>query len=154
MITHRILEDYCDHEFTLYAIRSNAEDYSLAYALNKTLKLRLKRSRTDLKLLRELVFPIFEWKDEINEITWQLMGNVSHGIEKTSIGDLFPEEPAYSFQHILPEHKEADYLLKVDCNTDRSESEIVKAILSIPTVITTYEIETKDLKSKQNLIFE
>lgn len=154
MITHRILEDYCDHEYTLLAIRSNAEDYSLAYALNKSLRLRLKRSRTDLHLLRESVFPIFEWKDEINEITWQLMGNVSHSVEKLSIGDLFPEEPAYSFHHILPEHKEADYLLKVDFDADGSESEIVKAILRIPTVITAYEIETKDLKSKQNLIFE
>jgi len=42
-------EDLLDEtEFSLFAIHTNLEDYALAYALNKTFGLHLKRTHEDL----------------------------------------------------------------------------------------------------------
>lgn len=153
MITHRILEDYFEEAFRLFAIHSNAEDYAMAFALNGGLKLGLKRSSTDFDLYQNIAFPCFEWKDELQDINWHLLCNSSSTEEGGNLGDLFPNEPSVNRHYLVPEYRDADFILRTEVGAEQPAEEIIAAILNIPHVIAVYEIDTVRLKSKQNLIF-
>lgn len=153
MITHRILEDYSEDNFRLFAIHSNVEDHAMAYGLNGALKLRMKRAQSDFDLDQQVTFPFFEWKDELQDITWHLICNSSTTREIGNPGELFPDEPRLNRHYLIPEFKDADYVLRTEVAEEMETEEILTAILAIPHVITVYEIETATLKSKENLIF-
>ena len=153
MITHRILEDYSEDQFCLFAIHSNAEDYAMAFALNQALKLKLKRSRSDYDLNNLIAFPCFEWKDEVQDLSWHLLSNISITRESHNLGNLFPDEHAVNHHYLIPEFKEADFILRAEQGMQAQSGELSNAILAIPHVITVYEIDTETLKSKENLIF-
>ncbi len=153
MITHRILEDYSEDNFRLFAIHSNVEDYAMAYGINNALKLRLKRAHSDFDLDKYITFPCFEWKDELQDITWHLLCNSSTTRERSNPGELFPDEPTVNLHYLIPEYKDADYVLRTEGGTEQLTEEVLKGVLAIPHVITAYEIETTILKSKENLIF-
>ena len=149
--TLKIYEDFYDDSFTLLGIHTTLEDYALVYELNRFLGLRLKRSGTDLDVTGEISYPIFEWKDELHHRNWTLLVNACKTVQQPVLNDLFPNEPSYSMHHLVPEHKDVDYLLKID--EEEMGTDILKEILTIPKVITAYDINTDTLKSKHNLIF-
>lgn len=153
MITHRILEDYGEEQFRLFAIHSNVEDHAMAFALNQALKLKLKRSRSDYDLTHLVSFPYFEWKDDIQDLEWHLLCNKSVSSESHQMGNLFPDELTVNKHYLIPEFKDADYILRTELGTQEKAGVINNKILAIPHVITAYEIETETLKSKENLIF-
>ncbi len=153
MITHRILEDYFEEAFRLFAIHSNAEDYAMAFALNDSLNLRLKRSHKDYDLYGNIAFPCFEWKDEFLDMNWHLICNSSSTVENGILGNLFPDEPVVHWHYLVPEFKDADFILRTEVGTETPAEEIISTILNIPHVIAVYEIDTASLKSKENLIF-
>ena len=153
MITHRILEDYSDDQFRLFAIHSNLEDHAMAFALNQALKLKLRRSQSDHDLTNLISFPCFEWEDEIQDLNWHLLCNISITRESQSLGNLFPDELTENRHFLIPEFKDADYILRTELGTQEKAGEISNTILAIPQVITAYEIDTETLKSKENLIF-
>ncbi|NNL00780.1 MAG: IPExxxVDY family protein [Eudoraea sp.] len=153
MITlHKFSDDFCEENYVLIALHSNLEDYALAYALNDALKISLERSKTDLDISNETSFPIYEWKDRLNERYWTLILNTSIKEEYLEVDNLFSNETSTTVYHILPEYKDVDYLLKIEQEEDEADSGIMDSILEIPKIITAYQIETDNLKSKQNLI--
>jgi len=147
----KIDEDFYEDSFTLLGIHTTLEDYALVYELNRCLGLHLKRSGTDLDLTEEISYPLFEWKDELHHRNWTLLVNSCKTEQQAVLNDLFPNEPSYSWHHLVPEHKDMAYLLKID--EEKMGTEILKDILKIPKVITANDINTDTLKSKQNLIF-
>ncbi|MEX0361096.1 MAG: IPExxxVDY family protein [Allomuricauda sp.] len=54
---------------------------------------------------------------------------------------------------MIKERKEVDYLLKVDGVDGPTLVQQIKAINTIPKVVTAYPMDTQTLKSKRNLIF-
>ena len=153
MITlHKFSDDFCEENYVLIALHSGLEDYALAYALNRALKINLKRSKTDLDISNETSFPIYEWKDKLNERYWTLIVNTSVKEEYLEVHDLFSNETSSTVYHVLPEYRDVDYLLKVEQEEDEADSGMLDSILEIPKIITAYQIETDKLKSKQNLI--
>jgi len=153
MITlHKFSDDFCVENYVLIAIHSGLEDYALGYALNRALKICLKRSKTDLDISNETSFPIYEWKDKLNERYWTLIVNTSIKEEYLEVHDLFSNETSTTVYHLLPEYKDVDYLLKIEQEEDEVDSGILESILEIPKIITAYQVETDKLKSKQNLI--
>ncbi len=153
MITlHKFSDDFCEEDYVLIALHSGLEDYALAYALNRALKINLKRSKTDLDISNETSFPIYEWKDKLNERYWTLIVNTSVKEEYLEVHDLFSNETSSTVYHVLPEYRDVDYLLKVEQEEDEADSGMLDSILEIPKIITAYQIETDKLKSKQNLI--
>lgn len=153
MITlHKFSDDFCEEDYVLIALHSGLEDYALAYALNRALKINLKRSKTDLDISDETSFPIYEWKDKLNERHWTLIVNTSVKEEYLEVHDLFSNETSSTVYHVLPEYRDVDYLLKVEQEEDEADSGMLDSILEIPKIITAYQIETDKLKSKQNLI--
>ena len=100
-----------------------------------------------------LSFPIFEWKDVATDSYWALITNNSLKEQNFSSDGLFKNVPSYTVHHLVPEHKDVDYFLKIELEDEDMEEHIIKSILAIPKVITAYTIATNNLKSKNNLIF-
>lgn len=153
MITlHKFSDDFCEENYVLIALHCGLEDYALAYALNRALKINLKRSEKDLDISNETSFPIYDWKDKLNERYWTLIVNTSAKEEYLEFHDLFSDETSSTVYHVLPEYKDVDYLLKIEQEEDEVDSGMLDSILEIPKIITAYQIETDNIKSKQNLI--
>ena len=150
---HRISDDFYEDSFALIAVHSSLEDYAIAYVLNQCLKSKLSRSRNDLDISENRSFPIFEWKDVVNDAYWTLIINTSIKKDQTNEASLFRDEVSYTRHHLVPEYKDVDYFLKIEQDEITFEQDIVKSILTIPQIVTAYMVETNKLKSKNNLIF-
>lgn len=149
---HKILTDFYEDSFTLLALHSSLEDYAMVYALNLCLKSTFRRTAEDLELFEQVTFPIFEWKDTKNDRFLTLITNSGIKEETILMGDLFENEPSFSRFQVVPEYKDADYLLKIEHDDDLEEN-FIKSLMSIPNVVTVYDIDIENLKSRTNLIF-
>ncbi len=154
-----ILDDTFDEAlYTLIAIHCRLEDYRLAYLINKYLGITLTRKISDLDFKNGRVsYSIYEWEDHNQLITWSLVSNTckTEELKKRDYTSLFDtqEEITKTF-HLLPEHKTVNYFLKIESEFSFSkEKYILDSILSIPQVATAYSIDSSQLKSKDNLIF-
>ncbi len=145
-------DDFYQEDFSLLAIHSNLEDYSMAYSLNEALNTRLKRSKEDIDVSKDTTFPYYVWKDSINERNWSLFVNTSFKEEKLKRNDLFNNEEISTAYYLLPEFREVDFFLKIEQEEEDLESWLMESLLKIPKVITAYPIEISNIKSKQNLI--
>ena len=150
---HKISGDFYENSFALMALHTSMEDYALAYAINLTLNSKLKRTKEDLGISQDISFSIFEWKDVVNYRDFTLISNNSVKKDNKEQEGLFQFEPSFTRYHLIPEHKEVDYLLKIENDMEADEEEILESILSIPKIITAYVLNTENLKSKKNLIF-
>ena len=152
---HKITGDFYEDPYDLVALHSSLEDYELVYSINLFLKSKFKRCQDDLELSPKISFPIFDWKDEINDRNWSLVTNSSLRAvaEDSQRVGLFQGEPSFTTHYLVPEHREVDYFLKVVQDDLNVEEDIVAPLLAIPKIITAYTVETNHLKSKNNLIF-
>ena len=155
-----VLDDFLEEEnFSLIGIHCNIEDYRLAYLLNKTLELKLVRQDNDIdNNNNETAFSLFEWEDDTQFKTWNLVSNTCKVVTNQTGNDfdsLFSFNPTETkTHHLVPEFSKANYLLKID-NEFHSKKEklILEKILKIDQVITAYSIASESLKSKDQLIF-
>ena len=154
------MEDAFESEFSLVAINSSLADYKIAFLLNKYLGLRLKRNPKDIDFTTDgydALFPLFNFDDFKNDRKFYLVGNSCrsniHGA--TSTVGLFAgqEEEKIKILNLLPELKKADYLLKLDADLPMSDA-VISQINAIPQIAMAYNVDTSQLKSKKNLIFE
>ncbi|MUH37721.1 IPExxxVDY family protein [Zobellia amurskyensis] len=150
---HKITNDFYEDSFDLVALHSSLEDYAIAYALNLHLKSNFKRSHKDLDLTGHITVPIFEWKDDINDRYWTLFTNNGLVEDTMTRKGLFKDEPSFTTFHMVPEHRDVDYFLKIEQDGFINMENLVKTLQNIPKIITAYAIETDKLKSKNNLIF-
>ncbi|WP_435623877.1 IPExxxVDY family protein [Flagellimonas sp.] len=150
--TRKIIEAYYDDDFQLIAIHSGLEDFSLAYSLNQSCGLRLKRTKIDLSYSENLAFSIFDWEDEINQNYWVLYSNTCEQEIGISEG-LFTNDISQKTSFLVSEQKEVDYFLKIDTDDGMIRDHVVKGINKISKVVTAYSMDPNALKSKNNLIF-
>lgn len=159
MALHKLLvDDFYDTSFALLAIHCRLEDYRLAYLLNKQLGLNLKRKPQDLDYKYFAAsYSIYEWDDINLDTTWHLVSNICKKEEDSlqSSGSLFDNQQIImKTYHLLPEFKNVDYLIKVtNENLNFNEKIILNKIQSIPQIITSYQIDIDQIKSKDHLIF-
>ena len=151
--THKIIDDFYEETFALFAIHCSLEDYAVVYALNASLKTKLQRSDSDLEMSENFSFPFFEWNDELNQRNWTLITNYCSRENRSELKDLFQNETSFTKHHLIPEYKEVDYFLKIEHDDDEMNDALLKSVLEIPKIITAYPIEIDKLKSKNNLIF-
>ncbi|KKN18881.1 hypothetical protein LCGC14_0951400 [marine sediment metagenome] len=154
---HKLTSDLYEDYFALIAMHSSLEDYGLAYTLNLYLKSNFKRRWKDLEISDNVTVPIFEWKDDINERYWTFFTNKGRGMKTMIETGLFKEDtfPEY---HMIAEHREVDYFLKIEQEGSEShrQAEIERTIsklFAIPKIITAYTVDIQKLKSRNNLIF-
>jgi transcriptional regulator of heat shock response len=161
MAIHKLFEgDFEEDNYTLIAIHCSTEDYRLAYLLNTNLNLKLARKQEDLDYnYMEASFSIYDWDDEENFVTWNLVANISKKeVERmASAGSLFSDQKGKRTisKYLIPEQKKVDFFVKISSeNYLKSSKIIISKINAIAEVITAYSVNPNQLKSKNNLIFE
>ena len=160
MAIHKLVLDefFEDLNFILIGIHCAIEDYRLGYLLNSYLNIGLKRKQNDLDYNNGSTYSIFEWIDEKQLITWNLVSNIckKEQTNKADSNSLFPEqENILRTDYLIPEHKKVNYFLKIDDDSSLTHKKrIVNDIQKIPQIVTAYTINPDELKSKANLIFD
>ena len=139
MTKYKLDLDY-DYSFALIGICSHLQDYRLCWALNKSLGLDLYRLDKSIEMLRGEhcnQFFVYRFEDEEDHVSYSLIGNKTHG------------------SVLVPEHKQADYFLKIEGGMPDEIGLIINKIKAVKNVLTAFEIrEVELLKSKENLIFD
>lgn len=161
MAIHRLyIDDFETINYSLIAIHSNLEDYRLAYFINKSLNLELKKNEKDIPIETKFGnsdFARFVFDDENQAIFWNFIQNKNQIIisnQNQSIG-LFDGAAieAQKKVYLLPEFKTVDYFLKIEHEDNINELKIINKINLIDQISAVYSIETTNIKNKNNLIF-
>lgn len=130
----------CD--FDLFGLVSSARDYSLAWALNQSLRLRLRRQPELLLALpghEQLVFSHYSYATEV--LTLRLFRN------RALVPSAFPKP------FLAPDVKEYDYLLAVTNGGDElAGATLVARLTALAPVKYATQFDPNTLKYKENLI--
>ena len=159
MALHKlVLDDFEDATYALYAIHCRIEDYRLAYLLNHSLRLKLKRKPYDLDFnYFSASYPIYEWENSNEYVTWNLVGNVCKKEQDSlySSGMLFVDnDKTIKTYHLIPELKNVDYFIKISNEVQNiNEKLILNKLQAIPQIITSYKVDLSTVKHKEYLIF-
>jgi hypothetical protein len=159
MALHKLLvDDFSDDMYSLMAIHCTIEDYRIAYLLNQYLNIKLTRKTQDLDFkYTDSLYSIYEWEDNNQLITWNLVSNVCRKEEDslTSTGSLFKSQTKIIRTHnLIPEYNKVNYFLKINNGGSFiNEKTLIHKIQEIPQIVAVYSIDVTLLKSKDNLIF-
>lgn len=149
-----------EDEYLLIAIHSNVEDYKLAFLINKQLNYRFKRKEKDLDFFKKeghIAFSIFEYQDIKRDDNFYLISNTYKSVTEktTSAGSLFETNEVEKTYFLLPEFKKTEYFLKiVSDEPEFYKYNLVEILNKIPSIITAYQVDIENLKSKNNLNFD
>jgi hypothetical protein len=141
MAKKNIIEVEYDFDFVLWGIVTTMRDYQICWELNKSLKINLKR-QPDVEFShpqrgRHMLFSLFRYYDEMDKCLYHLMSN------------------KYYKEFLLPEVKEADYLLRFTGEMPYNYAEgILYSLKNVPKIMAVIPLEVSGLKSKHNLIIE
>lgn len=158
MALHKLLvDDFYDDTYKLIAIHCGLEDYRLAYLLNQSLELNLKRKSKDLDFeYLKSSYSIFEWNNVSQFVTWNLVSNVCKKEEESlySTGLFQTNEKVLKTFNLVPEYKRVDYFIKISDEIQNvNEKLILDKLQNIPQIVTSYSVNPTQLKSKDHLIF-
>ena len=150
ILSNLIIED----SIYLIGISSALDNYQLVYKLNKQLNLNFIRSKKDIDLPKQKAYySHFIAKNKSKEIIYDFFSNKFKKIsspDKLNKLDLF-NSPFSKEVYLLEEYKEADYFLK---STDQKyHQEIINSIRNIPQISIIYNVNSIEIKDKENLIF-
>ena len=135
-----VLEEEYDYDFKLIGISCHAKDYRLCWAINNQLKLELEKEDKDLEILSDNPFEgsshsIYSFFEEEDQNEYFLIAN------RDSAGFLIPEQ------------RQADFVFMIKNTLPVNADEILSKLREIDQVLTAFEIDVENLKSKKNLIF-
>ncbi|SHL47700.1 hypothetical protein SAMN05443543_102153 [Flavobacterium flevense] len=161
MAVHKLnLDEFDEIDYNLIAIHTSLEDYRLAYFINQQLPINLAKNADEVQINikeGETKFSRFYYYDEENTVAWNLVQNINEVISEKNeqVQNLFSNtnEGISTKVYLLPEFKKADYFLKIDSNNSIDINEIKVILNTIDNITTAYTVETKQIKSKNNLIF-
>ncbi|MFL9829899.1 IPExxxVDY family protein [Flavobacterium sp. ARAG 55.4] len=162
MAVHKLnLDEFDEIDYNLIAIHTSLEDYRLAYFINQKLPVNLAKNADEVQINikeGETKFSRFYYYDEENTVAWNLIQNINEVVsDKTEqVQNLFSDtnEGISTKVYLLPEFKKADYFLKIDNSNNSIDINQIKVLLNtIENITTAYTVETKQIKSKNNLIF-
>ena len=154
-----LLDEAFDFDFNLIAIHCSLEQYRLAFLINKYAGLRLSSSEDVHFFAKQLKysFGTMRYEDSKNYLNYTLISNhfKLRYSQVLTASALFAESEHFKTFNLVPEVKNADYLLKVESDEDNAPcTKLLGQLNRIPHIITAYQIDVSALKSKQNLIFE
>ena len=155
------MEELYVDEFQLIAIHTSLEDYRLAYFLNQSLSIKLKKCEDDLQVKSkkgESNFSRFEYENDDLCHTWNLIENKINisNVVVDLVDDLFSSNQNLFTTNtfLLPEFKNVDFLLKINQDlTINLMPNYISKINAIEKVSLVYVIENYKIKTKNNLIF-
>lgn len=128
-----------DEEFILFGILSQEKDYKLCFEINRKLGTEFKKDN-DLEILpgKQTVasnFSRYVMEDEDERLMYLLANRGTNGL-------------------LIPEHKQINFFLLLKGSFFEEEKEtMIQKMKQVNVVQGIYELETRKLKSKQNLLF-
>ena len=143
--------------FHCFSIYSSLEDFRMAYFINKTFKINLKRKKLDIcENHKNAYFSQYEFLDETNFLTWKLINNKA----KATYEDKFLSSSLFQGNHnmdvnviLFEELKDIDYILLIEnIQSENFVSKVLNKLQEIEGLIMA-QVSTKILKNKENLIF-
>jgi len=144
-----------DEKFFLIALHSNVEIFFLAYLLNKNLKTSFKKMKYNIiSKENNYLFDRYQSIDQNKREKMDLFSNKS-AINKNQTTDqvfsLFDSSYFKKF-FFIDEFKDVDFFIKKDSinNLDL----LIKKIKLIEEIESSYLVDEKLLKNKENLIFD
>ena len=159
MALHRLVVDqFYDDVYSLLALHCTIEDYRIAYLLNQHLEIQLQRQDKDVDFeYTKASYALYEWVEQKKQVTWNLVSNVCRREEESlvSSGILFKDQEKITRTfNLIPEYKSVNYFLKIHNDGNYiNEKLILDKLQKIPQIATAYTIDSNELKSKDNLIF-
>lgn len=161
MAIHKLfIDDFEEADYQLIAIHTTLENYRVAYFINQNLPVLLHRNKKDILIGTEKQkngFSNFHFEDNKKEIFWTLVENKREVSlpQKSKIITLFKEEQEFSNTiYFLPEFKNVDFFLKIECEENQIDSnKIITKLNTIDQITTVYAVDKSRIKSKNNLIF-
>jgi hypothetical protein len=138
----RLKIDY-DYDFRVFALITAARDYKLAWHMNKTLNLQLRKiDDICIEFNQDCKIYISNFIFEREYSTFRLLKNKA--CEFSNVAKPF----------LIPELKDYDYLIMIKDEADEWDSDQVEELLkSIPIIHYIKRVDLDNLKSKENLIF-
>ena len=142
------------HSFSIY---SSLEDFRVAYSINKTFKINLKRKKLDIhENHKNAHFSQYEFLDETNFLTWKLIKNKAKAsyVDKSLSSSLFQGDYNMNVNvSLFEELKDIDYILLIE--NILSENFVNKVLNKLQEIngLIMAQVSTKSLKNKENLIF-
>lgn len=136
-----------NYDFFLFGISCHEKPYRLCWALNGQLKISFQKGNDcevhEKNNKLQSNFPVFFFRDEEKYMDYRIIVNKTEN-KKNLIAVRF----------LVPEYKQADYLLMVQGELGFSEKNtILKKVKEVTFIQTAFEIQPQKLKSKENLIF-
>ena len=158
MSSSLVLKIEYEIDFLLFAIKSNLEDFQLAYFLNKSPFFRFKRRDVDLKYSitdKELGFSIFvDHNRDEKKKSFLIQNKIIYSSKISDNYTLFDKQSINRFAFLLPELKEFNYLLKLDGIWNQSVLiSLQDYFSSMGRVETSVKVDVSKVKSINNLIF-
>lgn len=159
MAIHKLqLEDFDQIDYDLIAIYTTLEDYRLAFKINQQLDILLSKNANEIPIeisKQNASFSRFTFEDEQKRMIWDLIQN------KQEIMLPVPEKSATLFEdkmvatpvNLIAELRKVDYLLKIEHENQIQIKDIISKLKKMDVISTVYEVDAKDIKSKNNLIF-
>ena len=159
MAIHKMhIQDFDTIDYTLIAIHTGLEDYRLAFNINKQLNISLSKNEDEVSIQYKkkwVYFSRFTFLNQDNLTVWNLIQNKQESESKveTEVVNLFENKNISNQVTLINELKKVDFFLKIEQDNQENISEIITNINNIDAVNTSYEIDVKAIKSKNNLIF-
>lgn len=129
-----------DYDFFLFGISCPEKSFRLCFALNNQLKASFAKTG-NMELVEKnqalsVSFPVFTYRDEEMFTDYRVIVNKADS------------------KYLVPEFKQADYLLMVQGGMPLSEKgNILKKIKEVTFIQTAFEIDPRKIKSKENFVF-
>ena len=143
-------------EYTLFAIKSNIQDYRLAYFFNKKTDVTFNRMTKDLKYILKnntIYFSAFVDKSFGDKKKCFLISNKTIYSKDLKYGSLFKNITISNNMFLIPELKEFDYMLKLDgIWTPKEITGLQKSMNKISEIMACICVDSKKIKSINNLI--
>jgi len=112
----------------------------LTWSINQILDIRLEKepdlSVHDKKNKRDDLYSFYGFYDENEHIEYYLIKNISN-----------------HYKLFIPEKDQVDYFLVIKNHGDFLSDDFLKKLKSSESILTAFQFEPEDLKSKTNLIF-
>ena len=155
-----VIDDLDEADFDLIALHSTFDNYRIAFAINTLFPVYLVRQPEPKTLYlknEKAQFDFYQFKDEADDHGhyWELLNNKGQFVDKptdlAAPSGLFDELEADHSTYILPEIKQADFILKLNHALDDPDT-IASVLNASPLIQKAYVIDFDKVKSYQNLI--
>jgi len=142
MSKNRLAVEY-DFSFDLIAITASVKEHKLAWTLNRDLTLNLvKADNIEIVFLEDKLMSISNFINVREFQTIRLLQNRAENLEENFNAFL------------IPELRNFDYFILIDDESDTFDlNSFITKIKQIPFMQFVVSVDTKSLKSKENLIF-